>query len=120
MAQPSHLALVRFWISEHQLPLGFVGLSLLIAPVLLLLVFPIGRPVRIVGEIVGFGFAETDTGPYPIARVRVENRQVIVNLPRAHTCRVGAPIRLRVVRYVWGGSVAHPDIVPCPIQKSIR
>ncbi len=109
---PRQLVFVRFWLSEHASLLGLFAAALVLAAVASFAVLPLGRYERFVGTVEGFGLQETDTGSYPIASVRLVDRQVMVPLQRAQACRVGAPIHLRLQRRFWGTSVSA-DLVPC-------
>jgi hypothetical protein len=112
MRSPSMFKWIRFWVAERAAALGL----LIAAPILLVafgaalyLGLPQGPSEQLRGVVVRFGWAETDSGSYPRAVVRLANTDVSIDLPRAHRCVIGAPIMVRRSRVALGYSYTARD-----------
>ena len=103
MSVPSTFALARHWIAERAAALGLLIAAILFVG-LAFLAFPSEPASPVYGRVTGFGLSESDTGSYPRAVVQLSNGSVSVNISRAHTCYVGAAIKLRCQRHLWGTS----------------
>lgn len=53
-----------------------------------------GPPTVVFGAVQGFGLNETDYGTFPLARVRIDDRDALVPISRGATCKVGDRIKL--------------------------
>jgi len=103
---------LRFWLAEHDAPLGLL-LFLLLAGLLLAsalyFVAPRGRSERVEGVVVAIGINETDTGSYPRAVVQLATSRVMVSLTRGHDCSVGSTMQLDRFRSVSGYRYGMPS-----------
>jgi hypothetical protein len=95
-------ARVRFWWADHQGVLGLILAFVFTAILGFVLFVPTGPTTIVTGEIEGFGLAESKTGSYPVARVRLPDREVTVALPRSNACVLKGPITLQRQTRVWG------------------
>jgi hypothetical protein len=95
-------ARLRFWWAGHSVVLG-LALAFMLAAILgFVAMFPTGSTTMVSGIIENFGLTETDTGSYPVARVRLPDREITVILSRSNTCVIGGPINLQRQQRVWG------------------
>jgi hypothetical protein len=95
-------ARLRFWWADKSVVLG-LGLAFVLATILsFVVVFPTGSTKVVTGTIENFGLSETDTGSYPVARVRLPDREITVTLSRSNTCVIGGVINLQRQQRVWG------------------
>ena len=46
------------------------------------------------GSVLRFSLRESDEGSFPLARVRVDDRDVVISLPRGTRCNIGDRIEL--------------------------
>jgi hypothetical protein len=95
---------LQLWWADHSVSAG-LGLSFVLVAILgILLVTPTGPATVVTGTIEGFGLRETDTGTYPIATVRLPDREITVTLSRSHRCVMGGQIKLQKQKRLWGQS----------------
>jgi uncharacterized iron-regulated membrane protein len=95
-------ARVRFWWADLQGVLGLILAFVFTAILGLVMFVPTGPTTIVTGKIERFGLAESRTGSYPVARVRLPDREVTVALPRSNTCALRGPITLQQQERVWG------------------
>ncbi len=66
------------------------------------LAMPAGPTTYVHGRVEGLGLRETETGSYPIARVRVGSDVGLVPIPRTANCSAGDRISLSARRTLFG------------------
>ncbi len=103
---------LQFWVYDHAPILGFLGFSVAAAVFAASISIPLGPPRLVTGRIEGFRHAETETGGYPIAIIKVDGALRSVALPRDNNCVTGGAIRLRLQRHLVGNT-GTPDRPPC-------
>jgi len=95
-------ARLRFWWADQSVVLG-LGLALFFVALLSFVVFfPTGSTKMVSGTIEGFGLTETDTGSYPVARIRLQDREITETLSRSNSCVIGGSIKLQRQQRFWG------------------
>jgi hypothetical protein len=111
MLSPSRLEIARHWVSERA---GIIGLFIaaIFAACLALVMVPLGNGERIDGRVTGFGFAETQTGSYPVAIAQVPAGSIQVQLPRANNCALGGKLHVIRQQYLLR-SMYRPAFPPC-------
>ena len=95
-------ARLRFWWADQKVFLGLVLAFVFTAALCVVVLFPFGSTEIVTGTIEGVGLNETETGSYPVARVRLPDRVVAITLPRTTTCSIGSTVHLQKQQRVWG------------------
>jgi len=69
-------------------------------------------PAQVYGVVQGFGLSDSYLGSTPVARVRIDDQEVAVQIENAATCLVGDRIKLyrrrRFLGYVYSAGLPRP------------
>ena len=82
-----------------------LALTMLILAVVLVILWSPDEGRTVTGEIVSFGWRETELGSYPVAYIVADSVRGRVRLYPSESCVLGDTVSVRIVSHWWGDRV---------------